>query len=75
MYKESAHRRPHFHLEYKMEHEASYALDNFERLAGWMPLKYEETILPFARAHQGQLIERWHSLNGTVRIALPANEH
>ncbi len=72
MYKETAHRRPHFHVEYKREFEASYALDldSFERLAGFMPRKYEDAILPVARASRDRLIEKWRSLNGTVRIAL-----
>ncbi len=71
MYKEAAHRRPHFHLEYKKEFEASYALDNFERLAGYMPRKYEDVILPIARANRNQLTQLWYSLNDTVRITLP----
>ena len=73
MYKEAAHHRPHFHLEYKSEFEASYSLDNFERLAGYMPRKYEDVILQIARANQTQLLERWRSLNGTARVGLPAS--
>ncbi|HXW56447.1 MAG TPA: DUF4160 domain-containing protein, partial [Candidatus Cybelea sp.] len=73
MYKEAAHHRPHFHIEYKSEFEASYALDNFERLAGYMPRKYEDVILPVARASQGHLIDFWRSLNGTARIVVSAN--
>ncbi len=73
MYKESAHHRPHFHIEYKREFEASYAIDDFTRLAGFMPRKYESEILLFARDNQTNLIEQWRSLNGTVRIGLPAD--
>jgi hypothetical protein len=73
MYKETAHQRPHFHIEYKNEYKASYALDNFERLAGDMPRRYEDAIMPIARHMQNQLNDRWQSLNGTSRIRLPGD--
>jgi hypothetical protein len=58
---------------YKSEYEASYAVDDFSRLAGYMPRKYEDQILAFARDNQSQLIDQWHSLNGAGKIALPAD--
>jgi len=70
MYKEAAHRRPHFHVEFKSEFEASYALDTLDRLAGYMPRKYEEVILRVARANRDQLAEFWSSLNGSARVAV-----
>lgn len=39
------HFRPHFHIHYKDEHKASYAIDTLELLAGTMPKKYEKPIL------------------------------
>jgi hypothetical protein len=74
MYKEAAHRRPHFHIEYKKEFAASYALDNFERLAGYMPKRYEDAILPLARAKRDQLIERWSSLNNTFKVVVAGED-
>jgi hypothetical protein len=71
MYKEDRHARPHFHIKYKREHAASYALDTFERLAGYMPRKYEEVILRVARGMGAQLMECWRSLNGNARVVLP----
>jgi hypothetical protein len=67
MRKEERHNLPHFHIEYKKEFAASYALDDFRRLAGDMPPKFEDEILRFAQANQSQLIEQWRSLqNGTA---------
>jgi hypothetical protein len=74
MYKETAHHRPHFHIEYKNEFEATYALDSFERLAGYMPRKYEDHILGLAKENQNQLVGRWHSLNGPAKLALPQDD-
>jgi len=34
------HGRPHFHIKYKQEFSASYAIDTFECLAGSVPRKY-----------------------------------
>ena len=73
MYKEKAHPRPHIHIEYKSEFEASYALDPVTLLAGYMPRKYEDTILPFVQANRSLLIDRWRTLNGAVRITRPAS--
>jgi hypothetical protein len=70
MHKEAAHARPHFHIEFKQEFAASYALDSFERLAGYMPRKYEEPMLAVARARQHHLLELWRSANGPVRYAV-----
>jgi hypothetical protein len=70
MYKESTHQRPHFHIEYKTEYEASYALDTFEMLAGNMPRRYQDLILPWAIANQSLLLARWENLNGSVAYSL-----
>jgi hypothetical protein len=63
MYQEPNHRRPHFHLKFKEEHSASYAIDDFSRLAGDMPLKYERDILNWAKENQRDLLQQWQSLN------------
>lgn len=67
---DTKHRRPHFHIEYKKEYAASYAIDSFERLAGYMPRKYESPILSWAMEKQEDLKKKWESLNGPVRCAL-----
>ena len=71
MYKESTHGRPHFHIEYKKEFGASYALDTFERLAGQMPRRYEDAILREARDRHDELLKTWAQLNGPVQCIAP----
>lgn len=39
MRQEGNHSRPHFHIQYKNQYSASYAVDNFERLAVNIPAK------------------------------------
>jgi hypothetical protein len=73
MYQEKAHQRPHFHIEYKRQFEASYGLDTCERIIGHMPKKYEAEIVPLAAAMKDQLIEEWHTLNGPVMITRSAD--
>ena len=60
---ERNHGRPHFHIEYKREYSASYAVDTLERLAGNMPRKYEEPILEWAAQRQQWLVDTWKNLN------------
>lgn len=60
---EKNHQRPHFHLEYKQEHSASYAIDTLECLAGEMPRKYEEIILAWAEEHQLDLLATWSAMS------------
>ncbi len=59
---EQNHSRPHFHIEYKKEHSASYAVDTLEKLAGNMPRKYERPILDWAATRQQWLNDIWESL-------------
>lgn len=51
MYQEQRHQRPHFHVEFG-RYSASYAVDNFDLLAGEMPSKYERVILKWARRYR-----------------------
>ena len=60
--RERNHARPHFHIEYKKEHSASYAIDNFEKLAGSMPRKYEQAILTWAKDKKASLLTTWNDL-------------
>jgi hypothetical protein len=62
MRKEGNHARPHFHIEYRDLYRASYAVDNFERLVGEIPLKYEKPILDWAVRHQKSLKLTWKKL-------------
>ena len=62
------HGRPHFHIEYKREHAASYAIDNFERLAGHMPEKYGGTLLEWAKENQALLLAKWKELHPNMPV-------
>jgi hypothetical protein len=71
------HQRPHFHIEYKREYSASYAIDTLERLAGQMHPKYEEKLLVWAGHNQNLLLEIWDSLkkgNDITDLLLEAQE-
>jgi hypothetical protein len=59
---EPNHGRPHFHIEYKQEFSASYAVDTLERLAGHMPSRYERPILEWAASRRPGLEATWHQL-------------
>lgn len=60
---EQNHSRPHFHIEYKQQYSASYAVDTLERMAGDMPKKYEAPILEWAAKYQLSLAATWERLN------------
>ncbi len=62
MRKEGNHSRPHFHIQYKNQYSASYAVDNFEVLAGNVPEKYERPILDWAARNQKSLNITWEYL-------------
>jgi len=71
------HQRPHFHIEYKREYSASYAIDTLERLAGQMPPTYEKKLLEWALHNQNLLLEIWDSLkkgNDITDLLLEAQE-
>jgi hypothetical protein len=62
------HFRPHFHIHYKSEHAASYAIDTLELLAGKMPKKYEKPILDWASRKQTYLKLVWDNLKSGMDI-------
>src|SRR5207253_3171814 len=63
MYQEHGpHKRPHFHIEYKHEYRASYAIDTLERIAGYMPKQHERPVMEWARTVQSQLANSWEQL-------------
>jgi hypothetical protein len=62
MRKEGNHSRPHFHIKYKNQYSGSYAVDNFELLAGKVPAKYEKPILYWAARNQKSLMVTWEKL-------------
>lgn len=68
MWKENNHQRPHFHIEYKKQYKASYAIDNFQRLAGDVPVKYEKPILEWAARNQKSLKLTWEKLRAGENI-------
>jgi len=64
MYSELAgHKRPHFHIAYKRQYAASYAIDTLDRLCGYLPSRYEECALGWARDHQASMRDIWNSLS------------
>ena len=75
MWKEKNHARPHFHVQYKKEFTASYAVDTLELLAGFMPPKYEDPILQWAEKRKNALLSTWNKLQeGGNVIELIAEE-
>ncbi len=62
MRSEHNHQRPHFHIEYKQQFNASYAIDTLEKLAGNMPDRYEKRVLEWAVDKKTALISIWNNL-------------
>jgi hypothetical protein len=62
IYKEKNHQRPHFHIEYKKELKASYAISPVRRIAGKMPARYERPMLAWATSNQAILLSIWNGL-------------
>jgi len=56
------HQRPHFHILFKTEYSASYAIDTLGRLAGYMPREYEAPVLKWAARYRRSLAAHWKSL-------------
>jgi hypothetical protein len=63
IYKEKNHRLPHFHIEFKKQYSASYAIATGERLAGDLPKKYEKAMLSWAVENAELLHREWDKLN------------
>lgn len=68
MHQEQNHARPHFHIEYKNQYSASYAIDTFEKLAGSVPTKYEKPVLEWALRHKGSLLLTWNKMQSGENI-------
>lgn len=62
MRRENNHAKPHFHIEYKNELEASYSIDPFARLAGQMPKKHENKVSDWILDNQKNLLATWEKL-------------
>lgn len=62
MYREQNHTRPHFHIEYKKQYSASYAIETLEKLSGNIPAKYEKPIMEWALRHKNFLLLTWNKL-------------
>jgi hypothetical protein len=60
---EHNHYRPHFHVVYKRQYSASYAIDTLEKLAGSMPSRYETAALEWARDNKESLLATWKNLS------------
>jgi hypothetical protein len=56
------HKRPHFHIEFKRQFRASYAIDTLERIIGYMPRRYEDRVIEWARTVKPQLSECWQRI-------------
>jgi hypothetical protein len=61
--RELNHATPHFHIEYKCEHSASYSIDPLQRLAGHMPAKYESKVLEWCCNHKEEMLSTWKALH------------
>jgi hypothetical protein len=74
IHKEQNHQLPHFHLEFKKEYSASYAIETGQRLAGQVPSRYEKAMLTWAKQNSALLIKVWNSLNRDepLELSLPA---
>jgi hypothetical protein len=72
MYQERGpHKQPHFHIEFKREYRATYAIDTLERIIGYMPKRYEAPVIEWARRYQTQLANCWDRiLAGDARFHL-----
>jgi hypothetical protein len=68
MRQEYNHQRPHFHIEYRKQYSASYAVDNLELLAGHIPTHYEKPILEWASRHQKSLQLTWEKLRAGENV-------
>jgi hypothetical protein len=68
MRQEQNHARPHFHIEYKNQYSASYAIDTFERLAGNVPTKYEKPMLEWAARHRNSLLLTWSKMQAGENV-------
>ena len=62
MYQEEKHARPHFHITYKREYNASYAIGTLEKLAGHLPARYENPMLAWARQRRQALLNTWNKM-------------
>jgi hypothetical protein len=70
MWPENNHSRPHFHIKYRNQLSASYAVDTLERLAGKMPSKYEKPILKWAAQNKESLKITWEKLQAGENIQI-----
>ena len=55
---EANHPRAHFHAQYA-EHQAVFAIDNLEVLAGYIPQRAYEMVLAWAALHRAELQAAW----------------
>ncbi|HAL70662.1 MAG TPA: hypothetical protein DCP71_02700 [Verrucomicrobiales bacterium] len=62
------HGRPHFHIEFKQQCSASYAIDTLECLAGSLPRKYSKKIIEWAEEHKDLLYQKWQELHPEGKI-------
>jgi hypothetical protein len=58
------HNPPHFHAEYN-EHKASIAIQSLGLIEGKLPAKVMSLVVEWAREHQDELLENWHSIKET----------
>ncbi len=62
------HQRGHFHIKVKKEYSASYSIDTLEKLAGFMPKKYQEPIIEWANKYKSSLCLTWDKLKAGIDI-------
>jgi hypothetical protein len=55
------HHRPHFHAAYQ-EHEAAFAIDTVELIAGSLPRRQRRLVEAWAELHQRELSLDWERM-------------
>lgn len=63
-----SHNRPHVHIDYKHEKEASVAIDNGELLAGTIPKKILRVVQKRIEGNKEFLFECWNSMTDGLYI-------
>lgn len=63
-----SHHRPHVHIDYKHESEASIAIDNGDVLAGHVPARILRTVRKRIEIEKEFLFECWNEMTDGLRV-------
>jgi hypothetical protein len=59
--------RPHFHAQYAGA-EASFDIESYELIVGWLPHRANKLVLRWARLHQDELRRNWELLRSSGQV-------